>query len=109
MGRSDGKFTSVFFNAIQDHMNMEQENEHAGEAPQTDANRSAGDNIKDLTQASKQIFEAGQQLVTNLNELQQRVKHATDWRSQLSEKPWLIAVGALVAGVAGWRFFSRKG
>lgn len=88
---------------------MTEEAPQTGETPAADlTNRSASDNIKEVTQAGKQIFAAGQQLVKNLNELQRRVEHATDLRSQLSERPWLIAVLALAGGLAGWRFFSHR-
>ena len=87
---------------------MATENEYT-DVPETDLTpRSASDNIKELTQAGRQIFEAGQQLVRNLNELQQRVEHATDLKSQLTERPWLIALVALIGGIAGWRFFSSR-
>jgi hypothetical protein len=90
-------------------MGMAADNEYTGELQATDAgSRSTGDNIKELTQAGKQIFEAGQQLVRNLNELQRRMEHATDLKAQFSERPWLIALVALVGGVAGWRFFTRR-
>jgi hypothetical protein len=72
------------------------------------AERSATDNFKELTQAGKQLFEAGQLLVRNLNELQRRVEHATDLKSQFVERPWLIALVALVGGIVGWRFFTRR-
>ncbi len=88
---------------------MAEETQNSGEQLTANAaNRSASDNIKEVTQAGKQIFAAGQQLVNNLNELQQRVEHATDWRSQLSERPWLLALVALAGGIVGWRFFSRR-
>lgn len=91
------------------HTDMATENEHTTEPlPMDVAERTTSDNIKELTQAGKQIFEAGQQLVRNLNELQQRVEHATDLKYQLRQRPWLIAVVALIGGIAGWRFFTRR-
>lgn len=90
-------------------MDMAAENEYTGELRVSEAaGRSTSDNIKELTQAGKQVFEAGQQLFKNLNELQRRVEHATDLKAQFSERPWLIALVALVGGIAGWRFFSRR-
>jgi hypothetical protein len=88
---------------------METENQHTGELLSHHlADRSASDNFRELTQAGKQLFEAGQQLARNLNELQRRMEHATDLKAQLAERPWLIAVVALVGGIVGWRFFTRR-
>jgi hypothetical protein len=90
------------------HMNMANENEHPEEPSGEDvAQRSASDNLKELTQAGKQLLEAGQHLLRNLNELQRRVD-ATNLKSQLAQRPWLIAVVALIGGIAGWRFFARR-
>ena len=88
---------------------MAVEHQHIGDVPATHLDRrTTGENIQDLTQAAKQLFEAGQQLAKNLNELQRRLEHATDLKAQLKQRPWLIALVALAAGIAGWRFFSTR-
>ncbi len=69
--------------------------------------RSAADNIRDLTAASKQLLEAGKQMTDNLGELSQRVEHASEIGSQVIKSPWLIVAGAIAAG-ALLLIFSRK-
>ncbi len=69
--------------------------------------RSATDNVRELTQASKQLFAAGERLTTNLTELEERVEHALDWRSKLGDHALLIT-GLGIAGFALlWRAFKR--
>ncbi len=70
-------------------------------------NRSAADNIQEITHASKELFAAGQQLTENLSELEQRAKRATDLKYQLSSRPWLIPIISVTAGVVLWRIFTR--
>lgn len=74
---------------------------------QTAEPRSATDNIRDITEASKQLFEAGKQMTDNLAELSRRVDHATNIGSEVLKSPWLIAGGAVAAG-ALILLFSRK-
>jgi hypothetical protein len=53
--------------------------------------------IHALTEASKELFEAGQRLTDNLAELQQRIANAANWRNQVSDKPWIMAGLAVLA------------
>jgi hypothetical protein len=65
--------------------------------------RSATENIRELTDSSRQLFAAGEQLTSNLNELEQRVERALDWRSKLGDHALLLAGVALAASVLLWR------
>ncbi|HSU33924.1 MAG TPA: hypothetical protein VLJ11_22040 [Bryobacteraceae bacterium] len=65
--------------------------------------RSATENIRELTDASKKLFAAGEQLTNNLNELEQRVEHALDWRSRLGDHALLLAGVGLAVSVLLWR------
>lgn len=67
--------------------------------------RSASENIHEVTQASKELFAAGERLSSNLSELEEHVKHAFDWK--LKEHALLIA-GIGIAGFAlCWRLAKR--
>ncbi len=79
-----------------------------GTATEATDHRSATENIRELTEASKQLFEAGKQMTDNLTELSQRVEHATNVGSQVLKSPWLLAGGAVAAGVL-ILLISRKG
>jgi ElaB/YqjD/DUF883 family membrane-anchored ribosome-binding protein len=62
---------------------------------------SAAENTRELTDASKQLLEAGQQVTENLSELSHRIEHAKNVSSEALKSPWLtagaaIAVGALI-------------
>lgn len=70
-------------------------------------NRSAADNIHEITEASKEMFAAGHQLTENLSELEQRAKRATDLKYQISSRPWLIPIISITAGVVLWRIFTK--
>jgi hypothetical protein len=65
--------------------------------------RSATENIHELTEASRQLFAAGEQMTSNLNELEQRVERALDWRSRLGDHALLLAGVGLAASVLLWR------
>jgi ElaB/YqjD/DUF883 family membrane-anchored ribosome-binding protein len=45
-----------------------------------------------------QIFEERQRLGSNITELEQKFKEATNWRSYFVRKPWAMLGGALAAG-----------
>jgi hypothetical protein len=65
--------------------------------------RSATENIRELTDASRQLFAAGEQMTSNLNELEQRVERVLDWRSRLGDHALLLAGVGLAASVLLWR------
>jgi hypothetical protein len=65
--------------------------------------RSATENIRELTDASRQLFAAGERMTSNLNELEQRVERALDWRSRLGDHALLLAGIGLAASVLLWR------
>lgn len=70
-------------------------------------NRSATDNVRELTEASKQLFAAGEKLTSNLTELEDRVEHALDWRSRMGEHVLLVAgLGIATVGIL-WQLFRR--
>lgn len=66
---------------------------------------SAAAEIHEITNASKEIFEAGERIATNLDRLEQRVEYAMDWKARLAERPWLIVGGAILGGILLWRLF----
>lgn len=70
--------------------------------------RSVTENIRDLTESTKELFVAGQKLTDNLNELEQRVERATDWHYQLSKNLWVIAGVAVAGGIVLLRFFGHR-
>jgi hypothetical protein len=70
--------------------------------------RSTADNVREVTEAAKQIYNAGEQLKQNLGELKEKAQHATDVQYQLRERPWLLPIVAISAGIVGWLIFSRK-
>jgi hypothetical protein len=63
------------------------------------------DAVREITDASRQMFAAGERIATDLETIERRFQHAADWREQLSERPWLIIAGALLGGVVLWRLF----
>jgi len=81
---------------------MAEENNPAGAS-----HRSATENIREVTQASKQLFKAGKRLSSNLSELEEHVKHAFDWRSKLGEHGLLIAGLGLASFALMWRLAKR--
>lgn len=68
------------------------------ESEKAEQSRSAADNIRELTAASKQLLQAGKQMTDNLSELSERVEHASTMGAQILKSPWLIVAGALIAG-----------
>lgn len=66
---------------------------------QSAGHRSAADNVRELTDASKQLLEAGKQMTDNLSELSERVEHAKNAGSDLLKSPWLVVTGAIAAGL----------
>jgi hypothetical protein len=73
--------------------------------PTTAPGQDVATSIKDITQASRQMFEAGERMTANLEALEQKVEYATDWQSRLAERPWLIVGGAILSGFILWRIF----
>lgn len=69
-----------------------------GTATDPTQHRSATENIREFTEASKQLLEAGKQMTDNLSELSERVEHATDVGSKVLKSPWLLVGGAIAAG-----------
>lgn len=60
--------------------------------------RSIGENIRELTEASKQLLDAGKKMSDNLSELTDRVEHAKNLGSDLIKSPWLIVAASVIAG-----------
>jgi len=54
--------------------------------------------VHEITAASREMFQAGERMTANLEELEKRVEHATDWQARLGERPWLLIGGALLGG-----------
>ena len=69
--------------------------EHSAQTEQ----RSVAENIRELTDASKQLFEAGRQMTENLSELSERVERAKTIGSRVATSPWLLAGGAIAVGL----------
>jgi acyl-[acyl carrier protein]--UDP-N-acetylglucosamine O-acyltransferase len=77
-----------------------QETAALGSADSHGQTRSAAEHIRQLTEASKQLFDAGKQITESLSQLTRRAEHASDVGSQVLTSPWLIAAGAVIAGTA---------
>lgn len=67
--------------------------------------RSATENIHELTDSTRQLFQAGERVTRNLEELERRAERATDWRTQIVNRPWIAAGLAVLCGVVLWRVF----
>jgi hypothetical protein len=67
--------------------------------------RPATENIRELTDSTRQLFQAGERVTRNLEELERRAERATDWRTQIATRPWITAGLAVLCGVALWRVF----
>lgn len=67
--------------------------------------RPALENIRDLTESTRQLFQAGERVTRNVEELERRAQRATDWRAQLAKGSWIPAAFVLVCGVVLWRVF----
>ncbi|HSU57996.1 MAG TPA: hypothetical protein VLI55_01680 [Bryobacteraceae bacterium] len=66
---------------------------------ESDSNRSAVDNIKQLRDAGKELLDAGNQITENLGELSERVERAKSVGAEVATSPWFIAGGAILAGL----------
>lgn len=69
------------------------------ESNSREESRSATDNIKELTQASKDLLHAGEQIKQNLSELSDRAEHATNVGKQIATSPWFLSLSAIAAGI----------
>jgi hypothetical protein len=65
------------------------------------------ENLRELTAASKQLFEAGKQMTNNLTELSNRVEHVTSVGSNILKNPLFLAGAAVFVGVL-FVAFSRR-
>lgn len=74
---------------------------------ESDSSRSATENIRELRDASKELLRAGKQISENLGELSDRVEHAKTVGAQIATSPWLLAGGAIGAGLL-FLIFSRQ-
>ncbi len=59
--------------------------------------------VKEIAESSKQAFEAGQRIAQDVDILERKLEHATDWRAQFSEKPLIFIGAAMLAGILLWR------
>jgi ElaB/YqjD/DUF883 family membrane-anchored ribosome-binding protein len=71
------------------------------------SSKSTAENIRELTDASKQLLEAGKQMTENLSELSDRVEQAKDRAGQIFTSPWLL-VGIAVAVGTGLIIAARR-
>jgi hypothetical protein len=67
--------------------------------------RPASENIRDLTDSTRQLFQAGERVTANLEEIERRAQRATDWRAQLAKGSWIPAAFVAVCGIVLWRVF----
>lgn len=74
-------------------------------AEQFQENRPATENIRDLTESTRQLFQAGERVTRNLEELENRAHRAADWRAQLAGGAWIPAAFFVVCGIVLWRVF----
>ncbi len=73
--------------------------ENASSTGENGQQRSASDNLRELADASSQLLEAGKQMTENLSELSGRVEHAKNVGSRALKSPWMLAGGAVAAGL----------
>lgn len=67
--------------------------------------RPASENIRDLTDSTRQLFQAGERVTRNLEEIERRAQRATDWRAHLAKGSWIPAAFVVVCGIVLWRAF----
>ncbi|MGH9583346.1 MAG: hypothetical protein ACRD4O_10455 [Bryobacteraceae bacterium] len=58
-----------------------------------------------MTDSTRQLFQAGERVTRNLEELERRAERATDWRRQIANRPWVAAGLVALCGVVLWRVF----
>ena len=61
--------------------------------------RSTTETIRELTDSSREIFEAGQRVAGDLNELEERMQRAMDWRTQYRQHTTGMLVAAALGGL----------
>jgi hypothetical protein len=61
--------------------------------------------VRDITESSREAFEAGRRISEDLETLERRIQRATDWRARMEQNPLWIVGGAILGGVLLWRFF----
>lgn len=64
-----------------------------------DDQRSATEVMKEVTESSKQLFEAGERVMSDLTSLQERAQRNLDWRAQFAESPLLLLGVAFGVGL----------
>jgi ElaB/YqjD/DUF883 family membrane-anchored ribosome-binding protein len=67
------------------------------------SNQSTTDAVRNITEAGRDLFNAGERIAENLDTLERRVEHATDWRAWVADRPWTAVGAAVLAGVLLWR------
>lgn len=66
-----------------------------------------GDSITKLAEASKDLFAAGQQITSELNEITKRVERMSNLTSDTMRSPWLLAALAIAVGAMMIGFSKR--
>ncbi|HLH40505.1 MAG TPA: hypothetical protein VKX39_15245 [Bryobacteraceae bacterium] len=66
---------------------------------------STAEAIRDITESTRQAFAASERIAADLETLERRFKHATDWRARIEENPLWLAGAAVIGGIILWRIF----
>ncbi|HZU24060.1 MAG TPA: hypothetical protein VFA04_00975 [Bryobacteraceae bacterium] len=61
--------------------------------------RSAADTISELTDAGKEMLDAGQRIAADMKDLRERMQSALDWRGQYAQHTVGMLAAAMLAGL----------
>lgn len=66
---------------------------------------SVSEAVGDIAQSSQEALRAAERISTDLEALERKFEHATDWRARVRENPLWIVGGAIFGGLLLWRIF----
>ena len=64
--------------------------------------------VHELTSQTRELFERGERVMENLEELEKRAQRATDWRATVTENPMMALGAAFLGGVLLARIIAGK-
>jgi hypothetical protein len=70
------------------------------------SDRPASEMVREVTESSRQMFEAGERVMSNLTELQERAERTLDWPSRIMQNPVALLGMAVGGGVLLGLMFS---
>lgn len=63
------------------------------------ADTPASEVVQDALQSTKLALQAGQKAIEDISQMQQKVERSLDWRSQVTDRPWLMLGVAALGGL----------